>query len=282
MESDSNGDLGESRESFESTSNEENTEEMTSEQLLSYPDQVIIFLELNTNDQLCQKLPQLKDSPNLLSILNRLRTEGTPRYERYVNVGAFAQFLSVFDREINSITYDHINCSNENPTVIEAPKREKKKGNPSAIDVKINDLYYRLEESGYGQGPGKLKMSLNRENFLRDAFDILMNKSKRDLQRKKLFITFKGEEGLDYSGPSREFFHLASGQLFNPYYCWFEYTSSQSLKKINFFRLILLKFSGIFLYFLALFCILLIFLECSRKLKKLKKQRKIQKNSGKC
>ena len=53
-----------------------------------------------------------------------------------------------------------------------------------------------------------------------------MAKSRKQVQRQKLFITFKGEEGLDYSGPSREFFYLISHQLFNPYYCWFEYSTS--------------------------------------------------------
>ena len=76
-------------------------------------------------------------------------------------------------------------------------------------------------------------MNLKRETFLQDAFDILMKKSRKELQRSKLFITFKGEEGLDYSGPSREFFHLASCELFNPYYCWFEYTQRLSFKLLS-------------------------------------------------
>ena len=92
------------------------------------------------------------------------------------------------------------------------------------MKVESITLLLRNISLGYGQGPTKLKMNLKRETFLQDAFDILMKKSRKELQRSKLFITFKGEEGLDYSGPSREFFHLASCELFNPYYCWFEYT----------------------------------------------------------
>jgi len=49
---------------------------------------------------------------------------------------------------------------------------------------------------------------------------------KKDLQRNKLFITFSSEEGLDYGGPSREFFLLMSRQFFNPYYGFFEYSAS--------------------------------------------------------
>merc|ERR1711953_1135815 len=81
------------------------------EPLLEYPDQVVIFLERNSNDKLLAKLPAINDSPNLQKILEKLRTEGTARYERYVNVGAFAQFLSFFDSEITAITYDHLGGS---------------------------------------------------------------------------------------------------------------------------------------------------------------------------
>lgn len=42
--------------------------------------------------------------------------------------------------------------------------------------------------------------------------------SKKDLQRSRLYVSFAGEEGLDYGGPSREFFFLLSRELFNPYY----------------------------------------------------------------
>lgn len=64
------------------------------------------------------------------------------------------------------------------------------------------------------------------ESGKRDAFNFLRHKSVKQLQRQKLQITFRGEEGLDYSGPSREFFYLVSHHLFNPYYNWFEYSDA--------------------------------------------------------
>ena len=107
------------------------------------------------------------------------------------------------------------------------PKRHRqRKKSEGPFERKLAELYKKLENLGYAQGPGKLKLRLERETFVKNAFDLLMTKTRKQLQRQKLFITFKGEEGLDYSGPSREFFYLVSHQLFNPYYCWFEYSAS--------------------------------------------------------
>lgn len=55
-----------------------------------------------------------------------------------------------------------------------------------------------------------------------------MNIQKRDLQKSKFYVTFQGEEGLDYGGPSREFFYLLSRELFNPYYGLFEYSANDT------------------------------------------------------
>jgi E3 ubiquitin-protein ligase NEDD4 len=43
--------------------------------------------------------------------------------------------------------------------------------------------------------------------------------------KKRLMIKFDGEEGLDYGGLSREFFFLLSHEMFNPFYCLFEYSA---------------------------------------------------------
>lgn len=64
--------------------------------------------------------------------------------------------------------------------------------------------------------------------MLEDAFNQIMGYSRKDLQRNKLYVTFVGEEGLDYSGPSREFFFLVSRELFNPYYGLFEYSANDT------------------------------------------------------
>uniref|UniRef100_A0A1I8FFY6 HECT-type E3 ubiquitin transferase n=1 Tax=Macrostomum lignano TaxID=282301 RepID=A0A1I8FFY6_9PLAT len=46
--------------------------------------------------------------------------------------------------------------------------------------------------------------------------------------RKRLYIQFKGEEGLDYGGLAREWFFHLSHELMNPMYCLFEYASNNN------------------------------------------------------
>uniref|UniRef100_H2ZAH4 HECT-type E3 ubiquitin transferase n=1 Tax=Ciona savignyi TaxID=51511 RepID=H2ZAH4_CIOSA len=93
------------------------------------------------------------------------------------------------------------------------------------FDSKLRSFYRKLEQKGYGQGPGKIKLTVNRDNLLEDAFRKVMLLPRKQLQRSKLYVSFAGEEGLDYSGPSREFFFLISRELFNPYYGLFEYSA---------------------------------------------------------
>lgn len=57
-----------------------------------------------------------------------------------------------------------------------------------------------------------------------------MNVRDVELLKTRLYIIFKGESGLDYGGVSREWFHLLSHEMFNPYYGLFEY-SARSGKK---------------------------------------------------
>ncbi len=44
--------------------------------------------------------------------------------------------------------------------------------------------------------------------------------------RRRLYIIFRGEEGLDYGGPAREWFFSLSHQMLNPMYCLFEYAGN--------------------------------------------------------
>ena len=71
-------------------------------------------------------------------------------------------------------------------------------------------------------------MSIRREHLLEDAFNKIMSVPKKELAKSKLYICFNGEEGLDYGGPSREFFFLLSREVFNPYYGLFEYSANDT------------------------------------------------------
>ena len=46
--------------------------------------------------------------------------------------------------------------------------------------------------------------------------------------RRRLYIVFRGEEGLDYGGPAREWFFQLSHQMLNPMYCLFEYAGENN------------------------------------------------------
>ena len=63
---------------------------------------------------------------------------------------------------------------------------------------------------------------------MEDAFNKIMSVPKKELAKSKLYICFNGEEGLDYGGPSREFFFLLSREVFNPYYGLFEYSANDT------------------------------------------------------
>ncbi|KAG1953638.1 E3 ubiquitin-protein ligase HECW1 [Pimephales promelas] len=96
------------------------------------------------------------------------------------------------------------------------------------FEAKLRNFYRKLEAKGYGQGPGKIKLIIRREHLLEGTFNQVMAYSRKELQRNKLYIAFVGEEGLDYSGPSREFFFLLSQEMFNPYYGLFEYSANDT------------------------------------------------------
>ncbi|EDX17522.1 GD16957 [Drosophila simulans] len=96
------------------------------------------------------------------------------------------------------------------------------------FEAKLRSFYRKLESKGYGQGPHKLKLHIRRSHLLEDAFRRIMSANKKDLQRGRLAVLWDTEEGLDYGGPSREFFFLLSRELFNPYYGLFEYSANDT------------------------------------------------------
>ncbi|XP_026461384.1 E3 ubiquitin-protein ligase HECW2-like [Ctenocephalides felis] len=96
------------------------------------------------------------------------------------------------------------------------------------FEAKLRAFYRKLESKGYGQGPHKLKLHIRRSRLLEDAFRRVMSCAKKDLQKGRLAVLWDGEEGLDYGGPSREFFFLLSRELFNPYYGLFEYSANDT------------------------------------------------------
>ncbi|OBT50556.1 E3 ubiquitin-protein ligase hulA [Pseudogymnoascus sp. 24MN13] len=71
---------------------------------------------------------------------------------------------------------------------------------------------------------GQCHIKARRSHIFEDSYAEIMRQSATDL-KKRLMIKFEGEDGLDYGGVSREFFFLLSHEMFNPFYCLFEYSA---------------------------------------------------------
>ncbi|KAJ2930924.1 hypothetical protein H1R20_g6189, partial [Candolleomyces eurysporus] len=72
--------------------------------------------------------------------------------------------------------------------------------------------------------PGKCEVKVRRNRVLEDSYGAVMALTGEDLKR-RLMVSFDGEDGLDYGGVSREWFFLLSHEIFNPSYGLFEYST---------------------------------------------------------
>ncbi|CAG0889611.1 unnamed protein product [Darwinula stevensoni] len=75
--------------------------------------------------------------------------------------------------------------------------------------------------------PGHIKISVSRQTLFEDSFHQIMRLQAYELRR-RLYIIFRGEEGLDYGGVAREWFFLLSHEVLNPMYCLFEYANKNN------------------------------------------------------
>ncbi|KAF9160694.1 hypothetical protein DFQ26_005264 [Actinomortierella ambigua] len=103
---------------------------------------------------------------------------------------------------------------------------------PSSLDQNVpqykrdfrRKLIYFRSQPALRPVPGQCHIKVRRSHIFEDAFHEIMRQSPTDL-KKRLMIKFEGEDGLDYGGLSREFFFLLSHEMFNPFYCLFEYSA---------------------------------------------------------
>uniref|UniRef100_A0A3Q2P882 E3 ubiquitin-protein ligase n=1 Tax=Fundulus heteroclitus TaxID=8078 RepID=A0A3Q2P882_FUNHE len=75
--------------------------------------------------------------------------------------------------------------------------------------------------------PQHVKITVTRKTLFEDSFQQIMSINPQDLRR-RLWIIFPGEEGLDYGGVAREWFFLLSHEVLNPMYCLFEYAGKDN------------------------------------------------------
>ncbi|XP_016401747.1 E3 ubiquitin-protein ligase HECW1 [Sinocyclocheilus rhinocerous] len=207
---------------------------------LAYNDKIVAFLrQPNILDLLQERQPSLARNHTLREKIHYIRTEGPQGVEKLSCDADLVMLLSLFDEEIMSYIPSHSfhpglsfspRCSPGSSPQSSPGLQRARAPAPYRRDfeAKLRNFYRKLEAKGYGQGPGKIKLIIRREHLLEGTFNQVMAYSRKELQRNKLFITFVGEEGLDYSGPSREFFFLLSQELFNPYYGLFEYSANDT------------------------------------------------------
>ena len=77
--------------------------------------------------------------------------------------------------------------------------------------------------------PSHIKLSVSRTSLFEDSFHQIMRLPAYELRR-RLYIIFRGEEGLDYGGVAREWFFTVSHEVNKVYsatfkciLCWFDY-----------------------------------------------------------
>ncbi|KAI8381605.1 uncharacterized protein BYT42DRAFT_598307 [Radiomyces spectabilis] len=103
---------------------------------------------------------------------------------------------------------------------------------PSSLDQNVpqykrdfrRKLIYFRSQPALRPVPGQCHIKVRRDHIFEDAYAEVMRQAPADL-KKRLMIKFDGEDGLDYGGLSREFFFLLSHEMFNPFYCLFEYSA---------------------------------------------------------
>ncbi|KKF95453.1 putative E3 ubiquitin-protein ligase hulA [Ceratocystis platani] len=103
---------------------------------------------------------------------------------------------------------------------------------PSSLDQNVpqykrdfrRKLIYFRSQPAMRITSGQCHIKIRRSHIFEDSFAEIQRQTPADL-KKRLMIKFDGEDGLDYGGLSREFFFLLSHEMFNPFYCLFEYSA---------------------------------------------------------
>ncbi|XP_016393906.1 E3 ubiquitin-protein ligase HECW2 [Sinocyclocheilus rhinocerous] len=203
---------------------------------VAYNEKIVAFLrQPNIFEILQERQPELVRNHSLREKVQFIRNEGPTGLARLSSDADLVMLLSLFEEEVMSYvppnalllsSYCHASPQSSPGT----PRANARAPAPYKRDfeAKLRSFYRKMETKGYGQGPGKVKLIIRRAHLLEDAFNQIMCYSRKDLQRSRLYVSFVGEEGLDYSGPSREFFFLVSRELFNPYYGLFEYSANDT------------------------------------------------------
>ncbi|ODQ77494.1 hypothetical protein BABINDRAFT_163505 [Babjeviella inositovora NRRL Y-12698] len=92
--------------------------------------------------------------------------------------------------------------------------------NPRVLEFDNKRNYFDRQLHKDGERP-TLNVSVGRDLVFLDSYRALFFKSKEEMKNAKLDIKFKGEDGVDAGGVTREWYLVLSRQMFNPDYALF-------------------------------------------------------------
>lgn len=81
----------------------------------------------------------------------------------------------------------------------------------------------RAELNALQPQSGHCRLEVSRNEIFEESYRLIMKMRPKDM-RKRLMVKFRGEEGLDYGGPAREWLYLLSHEMLNPQYGLFQYS----------------------------------------------------------
>ena len=82
----------------------------------------------------------------------------------------------------------------------------------------------RMRQNSLRSMHGSLRISVRRQNVFDDSFQSFRYKT-ADEMRRRLSVTFHGEEGMDAGGLTREWYSVLAREIFNANYALFTATS---------------------------------------------------------
>ncbi|CAF3440978.1 unnamed protein product [Rotaria sp. Silwood1] len=93
-----------------------------------------------------------------------------------------------------------------------------------SLSYKIRQFRYLCSTNATN---GQLKLTIRRDRLFNDSFNHIIQFQSSELRR-RLYLSFKHEEALDYGGVAREWFFRLSHEVLNPMYCLFEYANKNN------------------------------------------------------
>ncbi|XP_055338983.1 E3 ubiquitin-protein ligase SMURF2-like [Paramacrobiotus metropolitanus] len=81
---------------------------------------------------------------------------------------------------------------------------------------------FRTEIQNIQPQSGHCRLEVSREGIFEESYRQILRYRAKDL-RKRLMVKFKGEDGIDYGGVTREWLYLLSHEILNPHYGLFQY-----------------------------------------------------------